>query len=112
MRYIFPCELASRKIVPSIRAGLVLILQNKGMSQREISSMLNMTPAAVSQYVSKKRGKLIDVILSDPELSNMLEKIADMVVGGNTPEEVNEKVCYMCELIRKKYPATLKTFPY
>lgn len=112
MRLIFPCELAARRVVPSIRAGLVIVLREKGYNYSQISKLLNLTPAAVSQYASRKRGgKVLDVMLKDQEIFKKLELISEFLVKGEV-ESVNAEICSLCELFRKKYPAMIRTFPY
>ncbi|MCW3132915.1 MAG: helix-turn-helix domain-containing protein [Methanophagales archaeon] len=56
-----PCEVIVWDVLPGIRAALAEELVKNGISQKEASKMLGITPAAVSQYVSKKRGYKIDV---------------------------------------------------
>ena len=51
-----PCEMIVWDILPSIRAATAEELVKRGISQKEVSRMLGITPPAVSQYVSKKRG--------------------------------------------------------
>jgi len=56
-----PCEIIVWDVLPGIRDALAEELVKNGISQKEASKMLGITPAAVSQYVSKKRGYKIDV---------------------------------------------------
>lgn len=51
-----PQEVEVRYVLPSLRKELAIELKNKGLKQREIASTLNITAAAVSQYVKEKRG--------------------------------------------------------
>jgi hypothetical protein len=55
-----PCEQIVWDILPSIRAAIAEELVKRGISQKEVSKMLGITPPAVSQYVSKKRGYNIE----------------------------------------------------
>ena len=45
-----PCEIIVWDVLPCIRAALAAELVEKGLSQNEISKMLGITQAAVSQY--------------------------------------------------------------
>ena len=54
---LMPQEIEVRYIIPSLRKELAKEL-NKEHKQREIAKFLNLTPAAVSQYLSKKRGTI------------------------------------------------------
>lgn len=113
MRLTFPCELAARRVVPSIRAALVFMLKERGYSVCQIGRLLGLTPAAVSQYVSRKRGgKMVDVIVSDEEASAKLEAIVSAIVNEADSEALNAEICSLCELIRRKYPDKVRSYPY
>ena len=51
------CESAAKNKVPAIKAKLAKELKKKGCSQKEIATILGVTEAAVSQYLSGKRAK-------------------------------------------------------
>lgn len=51
-----PCEIVVWYVIPTIRSELAKELLNKGMKQKEISVLLDITQPAVSQYISDKRG--------------------------------------------------------
>jgi predicted transcriptional regulator len=53
---LMPQEIMVRYALPGIRKGLSTEFQKKGLNQREISKLLKITPAAVSQYLKQKRG--------------------------------------------------------
>lgn len=54
---MLPCESAAKTKVPAIKAKLAKELKEKGLSQKDIAVLLNVTEAAVSQYLSGKRAK-------------------------------------------------------
>jgi hypothetical protein len=51
------CENAAKNKVPAIKAKLAKDLKKKGCSQKDIATILGVTEAAVSQYISGKRAK-------------------------------------------------------
>jgi len=51
-----PQEIEVRYILPALRKGFALALSKEGLKQKEIAEQLNITPAAVSQYLKQKRG--------------------------------------------------------
>jgi predicted transcriptional regulator len=51
------CESAAKYKVPAIKAKLARELKEKGLSQKEIASLLDVTEAAISQYLSGKRAR-------------------------------------------------------
>ncbi|MEB2793612.1 MAG: transcriptional regulator [Caldisphaeraceae archaeon] len=52
-----PCEVAARMIIPSIRASIAYILVKEfGLSKYTAAKLLDLTPAAINNYISGKRG--------------------------------------------------------
>ena len=45
-----------RYVIPSLRRELAIQLSKENLKQKEIAKLLNITPAAVSQYMGEKRG--------------------------------------------------------
>ena len=55
---MFECEVSARKILPIIRKELAIAMKAEGMKTGEISKILETSPAAISQYISGKRGHM------------------------------------------------------
>ena len=53
---LFPSEIEVRYVLPSLRKEISKRLY-KNMPQKEIADLLDITPAAVNQYIKNKRGK-------------------------------------------------------
>ena len=83
--------------LPVIRKGFAESMINDfGLSQKEAAERLGITPAAVCQYVSKKRGKLEisdKIILKEIKIS--AENIIENGGGAVLPE-----TCRICKLLR------------
>lgn len=56
-----PQEIMHWNIIPAIRSQLVKELKKLGLKQEEIAKMLEITPAAISQYIKGKRGSNIEL---------------------------------------------------
>lgn len=52
-----PQEIEVRYILPSLRKEFAIALAKNKIQQKEIAKLLKITPAAVSQYLSEKRGQ-------------------------------------------------------
>jgi uncharacterized protein len=52
---VHPQEIIVWSIIPFLRREIAFELKNQGLDQRKISSLLNITESAVSQYVNEKR---------------------------------------------------------
>jgi predicted transcriptional regulator len=81
-----------------MRAEMVArLVRNQGLSQSDAAKKLGLTRAAVSQYMSKKRGAG-EVIIST-ELDTLIDRWALAVVTGVS--EIN--LCDVCQCALKKY---------
>ena len=59
MRLLHPQEIEVFYLIPAIRREFAILLKEKGMGQNEISKLLGITEAAVSQYLNNKRASEI-----------------------------------------------------
>lgn len=91
-----PCENVVWYVLPAIRSELAKELA-KVISQKEISEILGITQAAVSQYVSNKRGSRIE--LPDDArvaIADLADDIARVGTGDPTLA-----ICEICKKIRE-----------
>ena len=86
---MFRCEVSARKVLPVIRRELALLYSKQGRGTCEIAGILRTSPAAVSQYISGKRGK---IKLNRRELAE-LKKVAE---GGAIDQD---DICRLCKTI-------------
>ncbi|MBI2661311.1 hypothetical protein HYX09_03520 [Candidatus Woesearchaeota archaeon] len=81
-----PQEIEVRYILPAIRRELARILvEEKGKSQKKASKLLDVTEAAISQYLHMKRAK--EVIFS-PEVIEEIRKSADILTATPTRQRL------------------------
>ncbi len=90
-KFLFICEVRTKKVLPTVKRALIVRLYERGHSVSEISKMLGMTPAAVSQYIHGRRGKEIDV-----------EGIEELVKLAEKGELTQEHVCSVCDKLASK----------
>ena len=83
-------------VLPCIRAALAIELVEKGLSQNEISKLLGITQAAVSQYTSKKRGTKFNF---REDAKAEIKKLADDLVQGSEDDLV-VRLCKICMTVR------------
>ena len=91
-----PCEEIVWDVLPGIRAAIAEELIKHGLSQKEVSKLLGITPPAVSQYISKKRGYSI---VFDQEARIEIENLADDLIKNNAIN-LTERICRICQEIR------------
>ena len=91
---LFQCEKRSRSILPVIKRALIVELHRRGFKVKDIARLLNMTPAAVSQYLHGKRGKEIKV-----------KGIEELVKKALRGELRQEDICSVCDRLAAEMDA-------
>ena len=94
-----PCEFLMWNVLPVIRREFARnLIDVFNLSQKEAAEKLGATPAAVSQYLSGKRGKMEikdDFVLQEiKKSSERIFKYGDKVVVPET--------CRICKLMRDR----------
>ena len=77
---LLPAEIESKTLIPALRAILAKTLAEKHkIREDEISKMLGVTQAAVSNYIRGTRGdpELIKKLLTEDQVSEMIFEISD-----------------------------------
>ena len=76
-----PCELASREILPSIRAAIVRVLvEERGYSKYTVAKMMGLTPASITYYMSGRRGNPdLQKKLLNSDYRRVVEALADII---------------------------------
>jgi uncharacterized protein len=92
------CDTMVRNLLPPMRAEMVVrLVQNQGLSQSDAARKLGVTRAAVSQYISRKRGA--GEVEISTEMNMMIDRWALAVVTGES--DIN--LCDVCQCARKKF---------
>lgn len=102
MPMILPEELASKSVIPAIRALIVKrLVQDHGMTQQEAAKLLGVTQPAVSKYLHEKRGAAIRLI-GIKQIDQATSEIAEMVTSHKTgPIEVMSRIEAACDYVRR-----------
>ena len=92
------CDSMVRNLLPPMRAEMISrLVQKQGLSQSDAAKRVGITRAAVSQYMSKKRGVSEGRISS--ELDSLIDRWALAVVTGES--DIN--LCDVCQCALKKF---------
>ncbi len=91
-----PCEVIVWDVLPGIRAALAEELVKEGVSQKAASELLGITPAAISQYISKKRGYKIE--FQDAVKAEIKKLATDVIQGG--VDSLSLRICEICMKLR------------
>ncbi len=91
-----PCEEIVWDVLPSIRAAIAWELVKRGISQKEVSRMLGLTPPAVSQYVSGKRGYNIEF---REDIRAAISNLADDLIEKKV-DDLTARICEICKSLK------------
>ena len=99
-----PCEEIARKVLPALRALIAReLVRRHGLAQSKVASLLGVTQASVSHYLSFKRGKLPGDICDPDMVEAMAKEIADGIARGSMgPEELPRALCRICLHIKHR----------
>jgi len=99
---ILPEELASKSVIPAIRALVVKrLVEQHGMTQQEAAKLLGVTQPAVSKYLHEKRGAAIK-LGGIQAIDEATGEIAEMISSRKAPQvEVMSKIEAACDYVRK-----------
>lgn len=88
---IMRCDTLVRSLLPRMRAEMVYRLVNeRGISQSEVSKRLGISRAAISQYMSRKRGS------NREDLPDNLEQVIERWVSAVASGEGAITICDVC----------------
>ena len=101
---LLPAEIESKSLIPALRAILAKDLADKyNIREDEISRLLGVTQAAVSNYIRGIRGdpKLIEKLLEEKQVASMITEITDNLASDNayTPLSLS-KFIGLCNYIK------------
>ena len=103
---IMRCEQMAFRYLPAMRAEVVArLIRRHGMSQSDAARRLGISRAAVSQYLSRKRGGM-DIEMSQ-ELDALIERWAMAVTG----EECHITLCDVCRCACRIIPSATSLSP-
>jgi uncharacterized protein len=92
------CDTMVRNLLPPMRAEMVVrLVQKQGLSQSDAARKIGVTRAAVSQYISRKRGA--GEVEISTEMNLMIDRWALAVVTGES--DIN--LCDVCQCALKKF---------
>ena len=101
---LLPAEIESKTLIPALRAILAKKLaKDHNVREEEISKMLGVTQAAISNYIRGTRGDpaLITKLLSEPQVSNLIKELTDSLSSdmAYTPSSLS-KFIGLCNYIK------------
>lgn len=94
-----PCEFMMWNGLPVIRREIAnSMINNFGINQKETAKKLEVTPAAICQYMSHKRGK---IKIIDKNILKEIDISAQKLIEDNGSSIIFE-TCRICKIIRSR----------
>ncbi len=92
-----PCEIIVWYILPAIRREIAKnLVENYGLTQRKVAEKLGITEAAVSRYISGKRGASE---IFNKEILKKINESADRINKGDSKTTIME-TCGICNILK------------
>lgn len=97
MSRIMPQEIEVWYLIPALRRELALsFIGDYGLNQKKTAEILGMTNAAISQYLSLKRGN--EIKFSKDEMAAIKKAAGDII---KNPDDVMKKIYQLSVSLRK-----------
>nr|MDO8099063.1 hypothetical protein [Candidatus Njordarchaeota archaeon] len=90
-------------VLPAIRVLIMKnLVENHKMRKIDVSAKMELTPAAITQYMKGERGaELVDEIAKSEKVMKVLSELAeDLARGGMPAEAMIDKLCEACTTLR------------
>jgi predicted transcriptional regulator len=100
-----PCVIIVKHVLPAIRVLVMKeLIEKYDMRKVDASAIMELTPAAITQYLKGKRGTMfIHEVLQSEETIKRISKLAETLARkGASMEDVMEQLCGICETIRSE----------
>jgi predicted transcriptional regulator len=98
-----PCEVAARHLLPAFRSLIAKgLIEDYGFTQAAAAKKLGTTQAAISYYLSSKRGeRYIQPLETTPLVASKIRAIVTgLEANALSSAEVAEKLCDLCTAVR------------
>ena len=100
---LLPAEIESKTLIPALRAILAKKLADHNIREDEISKMLGVTQAAISNYIRGTRGdpSLIAKLLADKQVAELIDELSSNLSSdmAYTPSSLS-KFIGLCNYIK------------
>jgi hypothetical protein len=98
------CETVSKYILPAVR-GLIArsLVEEYGFTQSYAAKVLGITQAAISYYVSSKRGrKMSKKLENNKEVMSVIKYIAERIADAKDSGKIDLNLCDVCKALESR----------
>jgi uncharacterized protein len=100
---ILPCEVGVKTVLPAVKAIMARsIVEKHGLNEKRTADLLGLSQSAVSRYVGRERGNLLN-IESTPEVLALIDQmVTHLIKAPENKTEILKLFCQTCTTIREK----------
>ena len=98
-----PCMIVVQYILPSLRVAVAReLVEELGLKKTDAAQKMNVTPAAVTQYLNRSRGeKATTVIEGSEKIRDLISDLSRDLLNEESPSDLQlMKLCRACHEIR------------
>jgi predicted transcriptional regulator len=98
-----PCIIVVQYVLPALRVLIAReLIEKHGLSRVRAAEKMELTPAAVTQYLKKVRGETaVQLIESSDEALKIISEMAnDLARGDASVYDVLQNICKTCQIMR------------
>ena len=98
-----PCMIVVQYILPSLRVAIAKeLVYELGLKKGKAARLMNVTPAAITQYLNKSRGeKSMYMIEGSERIKDLVSDLAADLMNDESPSDHQlMKLCRACQVIR------------
>ncbi len=100
---ILPCEVGVKTVLPAVKAVMARsIVEKRGLNEKQTADILGLSQSAVSRYVGRERGNLLE-IEGTPEVLTLIDQmVTHLIEQPDNKIEFLKLFCQTCQTIREK----------
>lgn len=112
---ILPCEVGVKTVLPAVKAIMARsIVEKHGLNEKQTADLLGLSQSAVSRYISRERGNLLNIEGTTEVLDLIDQMVTHLIKVPDNKREILKLFCQTCTTIREKglmCPACQKEMP-
>ena len=100
-----PCIIVVRYVLPALRVLIAReLIEKHGLSRVRAAEKMELTPAAITQYLKKVRGETaVQLVESSDEAVKIISEMAsDLSKGEASVYDVLQNICKICQIMRSE----------
>ncbi|WP_238025320.1 MULTISPECIES: transcriptional regulator [Metallosphaera] len=97
MKWETPCEQAFNTVVPYLRVAIMRRLVDRKVPVKRAAKLIGLSATSYEKRV--KDEMKLKTLLSDPEISDMIDGVASRIISGERVEETT--FCLLCSRSRE-----------